>query len=536
MEAEFAYDVFLSHNNADKPRVRKLAERLRAVGLRIWFDEWLIQPGDDICLVIERGLKASRKVVLCLSPAALESGWVGLEWRAALFRDLATAGHRLIPLLLVNCTIPDILRARKYIDYRQESESAFEQLRSICAETTVDPTRPSTPVAKVDCVLCVGSAVSENVRQALGPIRLNEKNFTRRRELFGGGGYNYTCRLLAMGIPVIPILAIGDDSLARRIQESLKGYIERLPDSCRDRISSFVMDDRFLCRELNTVESAIIVSGPAGRTIFTEEPQNATAFAQFVERRLQTLEEEFSDLHVRAVMIGHLYADNQKFIEADGGRFGADGSRLMTKRLVERFQGRFVFAKFGESQYERGDIAWEDCLEKLDIFQLSMKEIRKFFKAGTWKASGSPSLEEIIRCLRGHTKCAVVTMDKFGAVAVERNKANRLLIAWPHVIPNLVDPTGAGDAFGAGLVAWRFRNEGRWDLRSALEQARDWAAYACTTLGAANECPNEADLERFKNKIADWRRPTGLPDYEVDVTNDEGQYRKLLWLFDKAYQ
>jgi hypothetical protein len=58
MEAEFAYDVFLSHNNADKPRVRKLAERLRAVGLRIWFDEWLIQPGDDICLVIERGLKA----------------------------------------------------------------------------------------------------------------------------------------------------------------------------------------------------------------------------------------------------------------------------------------------------------------------------------------------------------------------------------------------------------------------------------------------------------------------------------------------
>ena len=37
--------MFLSHNLADKPRVRRLAERLQAAGLRIWFDEWIIQPG-----------------------------------------------------------------------------------------------------------------------------------------------------------------------------------------------------------------------------------------------------------------------------------------------------------------------------------------------------------------------------------------------------------------------------------------------------------------------------------------------------------
>ncbi len=30
MPSEFQYDVFLSHNSADKPRVRRLAERLRA--------------------------------------------------------------------------------------------------------------------------------------------------------------------------------------------------------------------------------------------------------------------------------------------------------------------------------------------------------------------------------------------------------------------------------------------------------------------------------------------------------------------------
>jgi hypothetical protein len=67
MSTERSYDVFLSHNQADKPRVRRLAERLRAAGLRVWFDEWIIQPGDDIYLAIERALEVPRTLVLCRS-------------------------------------------------------------------------------------------------------------------------------------------------------------------------------------------------------------------------------------------------------------------------------------------------------------------------------------------------------------------------------------------------------------------------------------------------------------------------------------
>jgi hypothetical protein len=39
MADKFSYDVFLSHNAKDKPRVRRLAERLRDA-------EWIIKPGD----------------------------------------------------------------------------------------------------------------------------------------------------------------------------------------------------------------------------------------------------------------------------------------------------------------------------------------------------------------------------------------------------------------------------------------------------------------------------------------------------------
>jgi hypothetical protein len=43
MAGEFQYDVCLSHNSADKPRMRRLAERLRAAGLRVWFEGWIIR-------------------------------------------------------------------------------------------------------------------------------------------------------------------------------------------------------------------------------------------------------------------------------------------------------------------------------------------------------------------------------------------------------------------------------------------------------------------------------------------------------------
>jgi hypothetical protein len=43
----FQDDVFLSHSAKDKAVVRAVAERLRKDGLRVWFDEWLLKPGDN---------------------------------------------------------------------------------------------------------------------------------------------------------------------------------------------------------------------------------------------------------------------------------------------------------------------------------------------------------------------------------------------------------------------------------------------------------------------------------------------------------
>jgi hypothetical protein len=87
----FQFDVFLSHSAKDKAVLRPLAERLRADGLKVWFDEWELPvaaprqgaassstnqtcdgkedggalPRRRYAEQIEEGLERSRVLVLC---------------------------------------------------------------------------------------------------------------------------------------------------------------------------------------------------------------------------------------------------------------------------------------------------------------------------------------------------------------------------------------------------------------------------------------------------------------------------------------
>jgi hypothetical protein len=87
MPDNFAFDVFLSHSSKDKAVVRPLAERLRKDGVKVWFDEWEIMPGDSIPAKIEEGLEHSRVLVLCMSANAFGSDWAQLESGTFRFRD-----------------------------------------------------------------------------------------------------------------------------------------------------------------------------------------------------------------------------------------------------------------------------------------------------------------------------------------------------------------------------------------------------------------------------------------------------------------
>ena len=108
--SSFPYDIFLSHRAKDKAVVRPLAERLRQDGLKVWFDEWVLKPGDSIPAKIEEGLEHSRVLVLCMSANAFGSDWAQLEagtcGRGNLpFRDPLNQERRFIPLRLDDAPI-----------------------------------------------------------------------------------------------------------------------------------------------------------------------------------------------------------------------------------------------------------------------------------------------------------------------------------------------------------------------------------------------------------------------------------------------
>ena len=141
MADDFTYDVFLNHSAKDKAVVRDVAERLRGDGLRVWFDEWEIRPGDSIPAKIEEGLEHSRVLVLCMSVHAFGSDWAQLEAGTFRFRDPLNHDRRFIPLRLNDAPIKGSLAQFLYINWlTQDREQEYTKLLEACRQPVKPPT------------------------------------------------------------------------------------------------------------------------------------------------------------------------------------------------------------------------------------------------------------------------------------------------------------------------------------------------------------------------------------------------------------
>ena len=129
----FQYDVFLSHSAKDKAVVRPLAERLRKDGLKVWFDEWVLKPGDSIPAKIEEGLEHSRVLVLCMSAHAFGSDWAQLEAGTFRFRDPLNQDRLFTPLRLDDAPIKRSLAQFPYINWHPaDREQEYAKLLEAC--------------------------------------------------------------------------------------------------------------------------------------------------------------------------------------------------------------------------------------------------------------------------------------------------------------------------------------------------------------------------------------------------------------------
>ena len=142
MSRAFEYDVFLSYSSKDKKIVHALARRLKRDGLRVWLDAWSIRPGDSIPLKIQAGLEQSRTLLICMSSAYFKSEWGRLEHNTLLFRDPSNEQRRFIPLLIENCTPPDIIAQFAYIDWLEASDKAYDKLLDAIRQVEPEKAKP----------------------------------------------------------------------------------------------------------------------------------------------------------------------------------------------------------------------------------------------------------------------------------------------------------------------------------------------------------------------------------------------------------
>jgi len=169
------YDLFLCHNRADKDWVRALAEQVESetfeghVGgrtLRVFFDEWDIQPGQNVVLKVNEGLAKARYVAVVLSPEMLQADWPTLEWTHLVADDPANRSGRIIPVLRRDGTenggegveLPAPFRVLNWLDFRKKERYRQEYQKLIRRVRDLPPTRgrrrrplatlpaPATPV------------------------------------------------------------------------------------------------------------------------------------------------------------------------------------------------------------------------------------------------------------------------------------------------------------------------------------------------------------------------------------------------------
>ena len=136
--ATATYDVFLSHNSADKPAVLELARRLQdEAGIRPFIDAWHLVPGAPWQEALEEAIDTSSTCAVFLGPAGFGT-WENEEMRAALSRRASEPTFRVIPVLLPGAKLPErgrlprFLSRLTWVDFRPglDDQDAFHRLVS----------------------------------------------------------------------------------------------------------------------------------------------------------------------------------------------------------------------------------------------------------------------------------------------------------------------------------------------------------------------------------------------------------------------
>lgn len=112
--------VFISYSSNDRSFAARLASDLKANGLRVWYDQWVLKVGDSLIDKIGRGVSNNDYLVIILSKSSIASEWVRKELNTALVREVRESRVIILPVLIEDCAVPAFLSDKVYADFRHD--------------------------------------------------------------------------------------------------------------------------------------------------------------------------------------------------------------------------------------------------------------------------------------------------------------------------------------------------------------------------------------------------------------------------------
>lgn len=124
--------VFISYSRTDwEDAVSGLIEDLRRAGFQLWIDQGFLEGGDDWMDAIGAALKQCSSCLLVVSPEALQSRWVKMEYKYFLLND-----KPIVPVMVKSVQeLPWELSLIQYLDFTARTSPSHDQLHRALAQS-----------------------------------------------------------------------------------------------------------------------------------------------------------------------------------------------------------------------------------------------------------------------------------------------------------------------------------------------------------------------------------------------------------------
>ncbi len=319
-------------------------------------------------------------------------------------------------------------------------------------------------------VLCLGMAVADVIVKGSPVQNTDETAYVESISLHtGGDAVNQAAALAALGHTVHLVSCVGRDALG-----------ELLLRQCE--AAGICVDACGISDEFPTACSVVSV-GKQGKRTFLSVYRNAAREGWDAVDPDNTYSGDFSALSVGSLFFSQKLDD-----------------QVLTKLLKRAKDGQAV--TFADMVSDRNNISLRDyrcALEKLDYAIPSQEEAVKFTGMRTADAAADVLLNLGVQNV-------VIKLGARGAFF--KNREQRLLVRPLPVA--VVDTTGAGDSFAAGLISAVLRG---CATQEALKFA---AATAAASVGAVGATVGIGSLRHVQSLLSQWECSVTIPE-DIDI-------------------